>query len=849
MPHASSRDTDALQPPSAHPHPDLNTIPTASANGEPSQHIHAAGICSCVTPDNSDVGQYRRRQSQASNLAKKVATNSMTTKWLSNEADHARRTSEEEKMDELRNELGRTLSGTPQLNALSNAHSLGPTPPKPVPMPMVRQHSSLAAAMNGTLSGNSGASRAMNDTPATTAPGSPSINGDYFPHHDESNSIKLGPPARRTSGTNTPRVRPTTLDIPGLTKSKVSPDGRIAQRDVGAKLVIVMVGLPARGKSYITKKLARYLNWLQHDTKIFNVGERRRNVAGGPTSERSRSGSHQPSFSTTQPLGLIEHGVSHSPEQAARRPLNVASIILNGETKLEAPATPQSTTPSSQLPNGTHTDHERQDGERHIVMPDMGEPKSPVQSRVEACAIEEPQGPEDESMEQNSAFFDPDNKKASQIREQVARETLDELLDYILYKNGSVGILDATNSTAERRKMVMERIRERAGPDLNVLFLESRCVDENLLEANMRLKLCGPDYKDMDPHVALEDFRKRIQVYEKAYVPLGEYEEKLGMPYIQMIDVGRKIISHQIKGFLMAQANYYLLNFNLAPRQIWITRHGLSEDNISGKIGGDSDLAEEGVRYARSLAAFMEEKRREWDVKQIADMQNTHFPPQPGDATPPNPYYHPPSPKLERRNPFSPGAESAPSSGVRTPDSTTMPEYEPKPFCVWTSMLKRSIQTAQYFNDEEYDIKQMRMLDELNAGMMEGLTYGCISTQYPAEYRARKEDKLHYRYPGPGGEGYLDIINRLRPVIVELERMTDHVLLVGHRSVARVLLAYFRGLGREEVADLDVPLGMLYCLEPRPYGVEFKAYKWDKDSEWFYEVPNFQLTRMAEDMQ
>ena len=75
-------------------------------------------------------------------------------------------------------------------------------------------------------------------------------------------------------------MRATTLDIPGLTKSKVSPDGRIAQRDVGAKLVIVMVGLPARGKSYITKKLARYLNWLQHDTEIFNVGERRRVAAG-----------------------------------------------------------------------------------------------------------------------------------------------------------------------------------------------------------------------------------------------------------------------------------------------------------------------------------------------------------------------------------------------------------------------------------------------------------------------------------------------------------------------------------------------------------------------------------------
>ncbi len=83
--------------------------------------------------------------------------------------------------------------------------------------------------------------------------------------------------------------------------------------------------------------------------------------------------------------------------------------------------------------------------------------------------------------------------------------------------------------------------------------------------------------------------------------------------------------------------------------------------------------------------------------------------------------------------------------------------------------------------------------------------------------RLRKQDKLHYRYPGAGGEGYLDVINRLRAVIVEVERMTDHVLLVGHRSVARVLLAYFKGLKREDVADLDMPLGMLYMLEPVRY--------------------------------
>lgn len=30
-----------------------------------------------------------------------------------------------------------------------------------------------------------------------------------------------------------------------------------------------LVGLPARGKSYIVKKLRRYLNWLQYETKVY----------------------------------------------------------------------------------------------------------------------------------------------------------------------------------------------------------------------------------------------------------------------------------------------------------------------------------------------------------------------------------------------------------------------------------------------------------------------------------------------------------------------------------------------------------------------------------------------------
>jgi len=46
------------------------------------------------------------------------------------------------------------------------------------------------------------------------------------------------------------------------------------------KLVFVMVGLPARGKTYIARKICRYINWLGLPTRLFNVGSYRRAKLG-----------------------------------------------------------------------------------------------------------------------------------------------------------------------------------------------------------------------------------------------------------------------------------------------------------------------------------------------------------------------------------------------------------------------------------------------------------------------------------------------------------------------------------------------------------------------------------------
>ena len=226
---------------------------------------------------------------------------------------------------------------------------------------------------------------------------------------------------------------------------------------------------------------------------------------------------------------------------------------------------------------------------------------------------------------------------------------------------------------------------------------------------------------------------------------------------MKFINVGRKIISYQINNFLSSQTVSYLHNLNLASRQIWITRHGESVDNANGRIGGDSDITAHGTDYSRALTRFITH-------------QKTH---------------------LDQR-----------------------PEYKDHDFCVWTSMLKRGIQTAQFFDDDEFEVKHWRLLNELNPGSLEGMTYEQIKQWHKDEHDRRERDKLHYRYPGASGESYLDLISHLRAVICEIERLKEHILVIGHRSVARVLLAYFTGMDRKCVANLNVPLGMLYMLEP-----------------------------------
>lgn len=63
---------------------------------------------------------------------------------------------------------------------------------------------------------------------------------------------------------------------------------------------------------------------------------------------------------------------------------------------------------------------------------------------------------------------------------------------------------------------------------------------------------------------------------------------------IKVIDVGRRFLVNRVQDHIQSRIVYYLMNIHVQPRTIYLCRHGESEHNLQGKIGGDSGLSVRG---------------------------------------------------------------------------------------------------------------------------------------------------------------------------------------------------------------------------------------------------------------
>ncbi len=270
------------------------------------------------------------------------------------------------------------------------------------------------------------------------------------------------------------------------------------------------------------------------------------------------------------------------------------------------------------------------------------------------------------------------------------------------------------------------------------------------------VKLGSPDYKDNDKEEAKQDFEKRIEHYKLSYESLDEELDR-DVSFIKIINVGARFLVNKVRGHLQSRVVYYLMNIHVMPRTIYLTRHGESQLNLQGRIGGDSDLSERGWQYSKSLSKFMSEQH-------LSDLK------------------------------------------------------------VWTSRLKRTYQTGSNVNAS---IEQWKALDELDGGVCDGMTYEEIQEKYPEEFALRDQDKYHYRYPM--GESYQDLVTRLEPVIMELERQKN-ILVICHQGVMRCLLAYFLDKSSEELPYLRCPLHTVIKLTPVAYGCKVETISLDVDA-------------------
>ncbi|GMS87934.1 hypothetical protein PENTCL1PPCAC_10109 [Pristionchus entomophagus] len=417
-----------------------------------------------------------------------------------------------------------------------------------------------------------------------------------------------------------------------------------ANEQVRVPNVIALVGLPARGKTYISHKLCRYLNWIGIKTKAFNVGEYRR----------------------------------------------------------------------------------------------------------KACNLEE-QG--------EFEFFSPHNNKGNKIREDCARLAIEDMGRYLDSKEGEVAILDATNTTRARRKLLVDYCREmQHNPPFRVFFIESVCDDPDIINSNItEVKTCSPDYKGiMSEEAAKEDFMKRIEMYKMQYEPIDEEADE-ELSYIKVINAGKSFYVHNVNGHVQSRVVYFLMNIHLLPRSIYLTRHGESEYNRIGRLGGDAPLSENGLKYASRLQNYFEKEK-------INELR------------------------------------------------------------VWSSQKIRAAQTASKMAHIAQHVEYWKVLDEIDAGICEGLTYEDFESRYPKQFGERDKDKYHYRYPS--GESYEDLVARLEPVIMELERQSN-VLVISHQAVLRCILAYFTNQNRDDLPYLKVPLHTVIKLTPKAYSCEVEMFKFD----------------------
>lgn len=138
-----------------------------------------------------------------------------------------------------------------------------------------------------------------------------------------------------------------------------------------------------------------------------------------------------------------------------------------------------------------------------------------------------------------------DLKASENLRNQYALEALQNLANDLINDVNDIGILDATNTTKDRRESIFNFIKEASNKSkvvIHPLLLEVKCSNRALRRYNIEQKSKNKDYVKMNREVAINDFLERIRNYELSYEKVTLQEiNRLNVKYFGIDNVGDSI--------------------------------------------------------------------------------------------------------------------------------------------------------------------------------------------------------------------------------------------------------------------------------------------------------------------
>ena len=140
---------------------------------------------------------------------------------------------------------------------------------------------------------------------------------------------------------------------------------------------------------------------------------------------------------------------------------------------------------------------------------------------------------------------------------------------------------------------------------------------------------------------------------------------------------------------------------------------------------------------------------------------------------------------------------------------------EEQPTVLWTSPYVRARETAELAL-KAAGLELPRVVDERlrerEFGAWDGLTRRGITAAYPEESERRTQLGKFYHRP-PGGESWIDVLQRLRAVLdeIRIDARGERVLLVAHQVVVLLTRYVLEGMDERSVLDLDAQGEVVNC--------------------------------------